>query len=73
MTVSTLAHPTAPTTNEAEAARLLLLAHNSLSQALRSLRRTDTSPEALRAATGRAARAATMMRRLCELTAGGAA
>ena len=68
MTVSTLAHPTAPTPNEAEAARLLLLAHNSLTQALRSLRRTDTSPEALRAATGRAARAATLMRRLCELT-----
>ena len=67
MTASTLAHPTAPT-NEAEAARLLLLAHNSLSQALRSIRRTDTTPEALRAATGRAARAATMMRRLCELT-----
>lgn len=62
MTASTLAHPTAPT-NEAEAARLLLLAHNSLSQALRSIRRTDTSPEALRAATGRAETQAEPLRR----------
>jgi len=76
--IATLARTTAPTQSQAdtsnpEVIRLHIQAENALASALHLLRSIDCDPAKLQAATGRAIRAATMLKRLSAAQAEGGA
>ena len=62
-----------PATDSLELIQLHAQAHNALSTALHCLAQPECTPLHLKVATGRALRAATLLKRACAATTGGAA
>ena len=78
MTTLTLVRTTAPApsytdTTDPQTIRLHITAENALASALHLLRATDCDAAKLQAATGRAIRAATALKRLCAVQVNGGA